>query len=120
MKKMLLSFAAGMVLALTLLKIAENLTYTANTFAFVAAGCAIVTAAMIIGIAMDRIEDAIMLNRAAEQTAEPAKPEQTDEPVEVPRILAKHEKKPATEIEEVEPIPEMLEVGNDYVKRADQ
>lgn len=116
MKKMLLSFAAGMMLALTLLKIAENLTYTANTFAFVAAGCAVISAAILIGVAMDRIEDAIMLNRAEEQAAEP---EQTDEPVDVPRIFAKHEKRPA-EIDEVEPIPEMLEVGNDYVKRAEK
>ena len=57
------------------------------------------------------------------QSAEPAQsdePVQTDEPVEVPRILAKHEKKPAAEIDEVEPIPEMLEVGNDFVRRAEK
>lgn len=119
MKKTLFGFAAGAVLTLTLLKIAEVVTYTTNTFRFCLIGDLLVGAAVFIGIIIDRLELTAMAN--AEQAAEPAKePDQTDEPVEVPRILAKHEKKPAAEIDEVEPIPEMLEVGNDYVKRVDQ
>ena len=115
MKKTLFGFAAGAVLTLTLLKIAEVVTYTTNTFRFCLIGDLLVGAAVFVGIVIDRLELTAMAN--AEQTAEP---EQTDEPVEVPRILAKHEKKPAAEIDEVEPIPEMLEVGNDFVKRAEK
>ena len=115
MKKTLFGFAAGAVLTLTLLKIAEVVTYTTNTFRFCLIGDLLVGAAVFVGIIIDRLELTAMAN--AEQTAEP---EQTDEPVEVPRILAKHEKKPAAEIDEVEPIPEMLEVGNDFVKRAEK
>lgn len=114
MKKTLFGFAAGVVLTLTLLKIAEVVTYTTNTFRFCLIGDLLVGAAVFVGIVIDRLELTAMAN--AEQAAEP---EQTDEPVEVPRILAKHEKKPA-EIDEVEPIPEMLEVGNDFVKRAEK
>lgn len=115
MKKTLFGFAAGAVLTLTLLKIAEVVTYTTNTFRFCLIGDLLVGAAVFVGIVIDRLELTAMAN--AEQTAEP---EQTDEPVEVPRILAKHEKKPAAEIDEVEPIPEMLEVGNDFVRRAEK
>lgn len=115
MKKTLFGFAAGAVLTLTLLKIAEVVTYTTNTFRFCLIGDLLVGAAVFVGIIIDRLELTAMAN--AEQTAEP---EQTDEPVEVPRILAKHEKKPAAEIDEVEPIPEMLEVGNDFVRRAEK
>lgn len=117
MKKTFIAFVAGCAFTLLALMVAENMTYTTNTLRFCAICDAGIIAALCIGIVWDRMELTAMAN--AEQTAEPAKPEQTDEPVEVPRILAKHEKKPA-EIEEVEPIPEMLEVGNDYVKRADQ
>lgn len=115
MKKTLFGFAAGAVLTLTLLKIAEVVTYTTNTFRFCLIGDLLVGAAVFIGIIIDRLELTAMAN--AEAAAEP---EQTDEPVEVPRILAKHEKKPAAEIDEVEPIPEMLEVGNDFVRRAEK
>ena len=122
MKKTLFGFAAGAVLTLTLLKIAEVVTYTTNTFRFCLIGDLLVGAAVFVGIVIDRLELTAMAN--AEQAAEPAQPakepEQTDEPVEVPRILAKHEKKPAAEIDEVEPIPEMLEVGNDFVRRAEK
>lgn len=114
MKKTLFGFAAGAVLTLTLLKIAEVVTYTTNTFRFCLIGDLLVGAAVFIGIIIDRLELTAMAN--AEAAAEP---EQDDEPVEVPRILAKHEKKPA-EIDEVEPIPEMLEVGNDFVRRAEK
>ena len=115
MKKTLFGFAAGAVLTLTLLKIAEVVTYTTNTFRFCLIGDLLVGAAVFIGIIIDRLELTAMAN--AEQTAEPA---QDDEPVELPPVFAKHEKKPAAEIEEVEPIPEMLEVGNDFVKRAEK
>ena len=115
MKKTFIAFVAGCVFTLLALMVAENMTYTTNTLRFCAICDAGIIAALCIGIVWDRLELTAMAN--AEQTAEP---EQTDEPVEVPRILAKHEKKPAAEIDEVEPIPEMLEVGNDYVKRADQ
>lgn len=115
MKKTLFGFAAGAVLTLTLLKIAEVVTYTTNTFRFCLIGDLLVGAAVFVGIVIDRLELTAMAN--AEAAAEP---EQTDEPVEVPRILAKHEKKPAAEIDEVEPIPEMLEVGNDFVRRAEK
>ena len=115
MKKTLFGFAAGAVLTLTLLKIAEVVTYTTNTFRFCLIGDLLVGAAVFVGIIIDRLDLTAMAN--AEQTAEP---EQTDEPVEVPRILAKHEKKPAAEIDEVEPIPEMIEVGNDFVRRAEK
>lgn len=115
MKKTLFGFAAGAVLTLTLLKIAEVVTYTTNTFRFCLIGDLLVGAAVFVGIVIDRLELTAMAN--AEAAAEP---EQTDEPVEVPRILAKHEKKPAAEIEEAEPIPEMLEVGNDFVRRAEK
>ena len=122
MKKTLFGFAAGAVLTLTLLKIAEVVTYTTNTFRFCLIGDLLVGAAVFVGIVIDRLELTAMAN--AEQAAEPAQPakepEQAAEPVEVPRILAKHEKKPAAEIDEVEPIPEMLDVGNDFVRRADQ
>ena len=118
MKKTLFGFAAGAVLTLTLLKIAEVVTYTTNTFRFCLIGDLLVGAAVFVGIVIDRLELTAMAN--AEQTAEPAQPAQDDEPVEVPRILAKHEKKPAAEIDEVEPIPEMLEVGNDFVRRAEK
>lgn len=118
MKKTLFGFAAGAVLTLTLLKIAEAVTYTTNTFRFCLIGDLLVGAAVFVGIVIDRLELTAMAN--AEQAAEPAKPEQDDEPVEVPRILAKHEKKPAAEIDEVEPIPEMIEVGNDFVRRAEK
>lgn len=118
MKKTLFGFAAGAALTLSLLKIAESMTYTTNAFLFCLLGDMLVGAAVFIGIIIDRLELTAMAN--AEQAAEPAKePEQTDKPVELPPVFAKHEKRPA-EIEEVEPIPEMLEVGNDYVKRADQ
>lgn len=118
MKKTFIAFVAGCVFTLLALMVAENMTYTTNTLRFCAICDAGIIAALCIGIAWDRMELTAMAN--AEQTAEPAQPAQDDEPVEVPRILAKHEKKPAAEIDEVEPIPEMLEVGNDYVKRADQ
>ena len=124
MKKTLFGFAAGAVLTLTLLKIAEVVTYTTNTFRFCLIGDLLVGAAVFVGIVIDRLELTAMAN--AEQAAEPAQPakaedaEQENKPVEVPRILAKHEKKPAAEIEEVEPIPEMLEVGNDFVRRAEK
>lgn len=118
MKKTLFGFAAGAVLTLTLLKIAEVVTYTTNTFRFCLIGDLLVGAAVFVGIVIDRLELTAMAN--AEQTAEPAQPAQDAEPVEVPRILAKHEKKPAAEIDEVEPIPEMLEVGNDFVRRAEK
>ena len=118
MKKTFIAFVAGCAFTLLALMVAENMTYTTNTLRFCAICDAGIIAALCIGIVWDRMELTAMAN--AEQAAEPAKePEQDNEPVEVPRILAKHEKKPA-EIEEVEPIPEMLEVGNDYVKRADQ
>ena len=120
MKKTLFGFAAGAVLTLTLLKIAEVVTYTTNTFRFCLIGDLLVGAAVFVGIVIDRLELTAMAN--AEQTAEPAQPAKAedDKPVEVPRILAKHEKKPAAEIDEVEPIPEMLEVGNDFVRRAEK
>ena len=119
MKKTFIAFVAGCAFTLLALMVAENMTYTTNTLRFCAICDAGIIAALCIGIVWDRMELTAMAN--AEQTAEPAKePEQTDEPVEVPRILAKHEKKPAAEIDEVEPIPEMLEVGNDYVKRAEK
>lgn len=124
MKKTLFGFAAGAVLTLTLLKIAEVVTYTTNTFRFCLIGDLLVGAAVFVGIVIDRLELTAMAN--AEQAAEPAQPakaedtEQKNKPVEVPRILAKHEKKPAAEIDEVEPIPEMLEVGNDFVRRAEK
>ena len=118
MKKRFIAFVAGCAFTLLALMVAESITYVSNTLRFCAICDAAVIAALCIGIVWDRMELTAMAN--AEQAAEPAKePEQDNEPVEVPRILAKHEKKPA-EIEEVEPIPEMLEVGNDYVKRADQ
>ena len=118
MKKTFIAFVAGCAFTLLALMVAESITYVSNTLRFCAICDAAVIAALCIGIVWDRMELTAMAN--AEQAAEPAKePEQDNEPVEVPRILAKHEKKPA-EIEEVEPIPEMLEVGNDYVKRADQ
>ena len=115
MKKTLFGFAAGAVLTLTLLKIAEVVTYTTNTFRFCLIGDLLVGAAVFVGIIIDRLELTAMAN--AEQAAEP---EQTDEPVELPPVFAKHEKKPAAEIDEVEPIPEMLDVGNDFVKRAEK
>lgn len=118
MKKTFIAFVAGCVFTLLALMVAENITYVTNTLRFCAICDAAIIAALCVGIVWDRMELAAMAN--AEQTAEPAKePEPTDEPVDVPRIFAKHEKRPA-EIDEVEPIPEMLEVGNDYVKRADQ
>jgi hypothetical protein len=106
------------VFTLLALMVAENITYVSNTLRFCAICDAAVVAALCIGIVWDRMELTAMAN--AEQTDEPAQPEQTDEPVEVPRILAKHEKKPTAEIDEVEPIPEMLEVGNDFVRRAEK
>lgn len=118
MKKTFIAFVAGCAFTLLALMVAENITYVTNTLRFCAICDAGIIAALCIGIVWDRMELTAMAN--AEQAAEPAQPEQTDESVEVPRILAKHEKKPAAEIEEVEPIPEMLEVGNDFVKRADQ
>ena len=114
MKKTFIAFVAGCVFTLLALMVAENMTYTTNTLRFCAICDAGIIASLCIGIVWDRMELTAMAN--AEQTAEPA---QTDEPVEVPRILAKHEKKPA-EIDEVEPIPEMLEVGNDFVRRAEK
>ena len=118
MKKTFIAFVAGCAFTLLALMVAENITYVSNTLRFCAICDAAVIAALCIGIAWDRMELTAMAN--AEQAAEPAQPAQDDEPVEVPRILAKHEKKPAAEIDEVEPIPEMLEVGNDYVKRAEK
>ena len=117
MKKTFIAFVAGCVFTLLALMVAENITYVSNTLRFCAICDAGIIAALCIGIVWDRMELTAMAN--AEQAAEPAQPAQDDEPVEVPRILAKHEKKPA-EIDEVEPIPEMLEVGNDYVKRAEK
>ena len=117
MKKTFIAFVAGCAFTLLALMVAENMTYTTNTLRFCAICDAGIIAALCIGIVWDRMELTAMAN--AEQAAEPAQPAQDDEPVEVPRILAKHEKKPA-EIDEVEPIPEMLEVGNDYVKRAEK
>ena len=114
MKKTFIAFVAGCAFTLLALMVAENMTYTTNTLRFCAICDAGIIAALCIGIVWDRMELTAMAN--AEQTAEPA---QDDEPVEVPRILAKHEKKPA-EIDEVEPIPEMLEVGNDFVRRAEK
>ena len=118
MKKTFIAFVAGCVFTLLALMVAENITYVSNTLRFCAICDAAVIAALCIGIVWDRMELTAMAN--AEQAAEPAQPAQDDEPVEVPRILAKHEKKPATEIDEVEPIPEMLEVGNDFVRRAEK
>lgn len=118
MKKTFIAFVAGCVFTLLALMVAENMTYTTNTLRFCAICDAGIIAALCIGIAWDRMELTAMAN--AEQTAEPAQPAQDDEPVEVPRILAKHEKKPAAEIDEAEPIPEMLEVGNDFVRRAEK
>ena len=118
MKKTFIAFVAGCAFTLLALMVAENITYVSNTLRFCAICDAAVIAALCIGIVWDRMELTAMAN--AEQAAEPAQPAQDDEPVEVPRILAKHEKKPATEIDEVEPIPEMLEVGNDFVRRAEK
>ena len=118
MKKTFIAFVAGCVFTLLALMVAENMTYTTNTLRFCAICDAGIIAALCIGIVWDRMELTAMAN--AEQTEEPAQPAQDGEPVEVPRILAKHEKKPAAEIDDVEPIPEMLEVGNDYVKRAEK
>ena len=118
MKKTFIAFVAGCAFTLLALMVAENITYVSNTLRFCAICDAAVIAALCIGIVWDRMELTAMAN--AEQAAEPAQPAQDDEPVEVPRILAKHEKKPAAEIDEVEPIPEMLEVGNDFVRRAEK
>ena len=118
MKKRFIAFVAGCAFTLLALMVAENITYISNTLRFCAICDAAIIAALCIGIVWDRMELTAMAN--AEQTAEPAQPAQDDEPVEVPRILAKREKKPAAEIDEVEPIPEMLEVGNDFVKRAEK
>ena len=118
MKKTFIAFVAGCAFTLLALMVAENITYVSNTLRFCAICDAAVVAALCIGIVWDRMELTAMAN--AEQAAEPAQPAQDDEPVEVPRILAKHEKKPAAEIDEVEPIPEMLEVGNDFVRRAEK
>lgn len=115
MKKRFIAFVAGCAFTLLALMVAENITYVTNTLRFCAICDAAIIAALCIGIVWDRMELTAMAN--AEQTAEP---EQTDEPVELPPVFAKHEKKPAAEIEEVEPIPEMLEVGNDFVKRAEK
>ena len=114
MKKTLIAFIAGCAFTLLALMVAENMTYTTNTLRFCAICDAGIIAALCVGIVWDRMELTAMAN--AEQAAEPA---QGGEPVEVPPVFAKHEKKPA-EIEEVEPIPEMLEVGNDFVKRVEE
>lgn len=120
MKKRFIAFVAGCAFTLLALMVAENITYISNTLRFCAICDAAVIAALCIGIVWDRMELTAMAN--AEQAAEPAQPAKAEdaEPVEVPRILAKHEKKPAAEIDEVEPIPEMLEVGNDFVRRAEK
>lgn len=112
MKKTLFGFAAGAALTLSLLKIAESMTYTTNAFLFCLLGDMLAAAAVIIGIVIDRLELTAMAN--AEAATEPA---QDDEPVELPPVFGKHEA--AADIEETAPIPEMLEVGNDYVKRAE-
>lgn len=117
MKKTFIAFVAGCAFTLLALMVAENITYVTNTLRFCAICDAAIVAALCIGIVWDRMELTAMAN--AEQAAEPAQPAQDGEQVELPPVFAKHEKKP-TDIEEVEPIPEMLEVGNDYVKRADQ
>ena len=49
MKKTLFGFAAGAVLTLTLLKIAEVVTYTTNTFRFCLIGDLLVGAAVFVG-----------------------------------------------------------------------
>ncbi len=121
MKKTFIAFVAGCAFTLLALMVAENMTYTTNTLRFCAICDAAIVAALCIGIVWDRMELTAMANaeQAAEPAKEPAKPAQDGEQVELPPVFAKHEKKPA-DIEEVEPIPEMLDVGNDYVKRADQ
>ena len=114
MKKTLFGFSAGAALTLTLLKIAESMTYTTNVFLFCLLGDMLAAAAVIIGIVIDRLE-LTEIQIAAEQ----AEPAQEDDPVELPPVFAKHEKRPV-EMDEVEPIPEMIEVGNDFVKRVEE
>ena len=113
MKKTFIAFVAGCVFTLLALMVAENMTYTTNTLRFCAVCDAGIIAALCVGIVWDRMELTAMAN--AEAAAEPA---QDSEPVELPPVFGKHEA--AADMEETAPIPEMLEVGNDYVKRADQ
>jgi hypothetical protein len=106
------AFSLGCALTLGVLFVAERLTYATNLFKVCLISDAVVGVFMGITIVLDRIELTI-----AQNEAENAMTAQDDAPVELPNIFGKHE---AAEMEETAPIPEMLEVTNDSVKRVEE
>ena len=111
MRKVIIAFVAGQALQLTILGIGEKLTYAANLW-WLCFGLGLAAlVALIIGVALDRIELAVAENERDEFVGTFPK---TGE-VSLPNIFGRK-----TDMEEAPPLSDDLEVSNDSVKRAEK
>ena len=117
MKKIIIALGIGQLVQITLLWLAERLTYSSNVFGFCVIGGVIIIIAVIIGAEGSLLELAVMENEQAPEV----KMEKTESKMEVlGRIFtswATH--RDIEDMDEADELPKEVQVTNSNVKRVD-